>query len=294
MMEMEWTLLERKLGLKTRLELISKSLQLRYFINLPCLQVPGLSLSFFQSSSYNFPSYTTLCYDILPIDPSSSVDARSFTFSTIVYVARDSYVQMTFLPRVGNLVAGLGNTLNLMSHNCYMSIIDKNKMKSTHVTSIYFIKFPALHKSHQLVKIKPSQRNTLSKNRSNSSEIKLNIHDGTTIMTTFMTPPNLSSRLHLPDPNSHLIDTNNLNDPMTPIEIEEGDYLFIPDGNPTKNKFQIYTMYKRVDKKVRPVPAQFPEDCQIQRRIPEDPLLTLIPLNLNPPDFKPTKKITED
>ena len=33
---------------------------------------------------------------------------------------------------------------------------------------------------------------------------------------------------------------------------------------------QVYTAYKRVDQKVKPVPAVFPEDARVIRRFPED------------------------
>ena len=54
-----------------------------------------------------------------------------------------------------------------------------------------------------------------------------------------------------------------------------------------------FTAYKRVDKKVKPVPAKFPEECYVRRNIPEDPLLTLPSLTTNPPEFRPTQKMTE-
>ena len=297
MTEMEWTQLGKKLGLKTRPEQKGKSLQLRYFRNLglSCLQVSGFLFFFFQFSPHNAPSYTTLCYEIFPVKPFSSVDAWSFTIPTIVYVVRDSYVSLTSLSRVSNLVAGLGNTLNLISQNYHISLIDKSKLKNTCVTSNYFIKFPALHKNYQQIKIKPSQQNILLNNYSNLLEIKPKIHDISTIITTFMTSPHLTDRLHLsPFYNRILIDLGDLNDPMTPSEIEEGDHLLIPNKNPAKNKFQVYTMYKRVDKKIRPVSTNFPEGCHIRRSIPEDPLITLTPLPFNPPEFEPTKKITLD
>jgi len=74
MTEMEWTQLGKKLGLKTRPEQKGKSLQLRYFRNLGlfCLQVSGFLFFFFQFSPHNAPSYTTLCYEIFPVKPSSS------------------------------------------------------------------------------------------------------------------------------------------------------------------------------------------------------------------------------
>jgi len=50
--------------------------------------------------------------------------------------------------------------------------------------------------------------------------------------------------------------------------------------------------YKPVDRKVRPVPATFPEDARVDRHFPEDPLLTLPPLATHPPDFQPTTTLT--
>jgi len=297
MTEMEWTQLGKKLGLKIRPELQGKSLQLRCFRNLglSCLQASEFLFFSFQFSPHNALSYTTLCYEILSVKPSSSVDAWSFTIPTIVYVVHDSYVSLTLLSRVSNLVAGLGNTLNLMSQNYHISLIDKSKLKNTCVTSNYFIKFPALHKNYQRIKIKPGQQNILLNNYSNLLEIKPKIHDTSMIITTFMTSPHLTDRLHLSHFYNHiLIDLSDLNDPMTPSEIEEGDHLLIPNKNPAKNKFQVYTMYKRVDKKIRPVSTNFPEGCHIRRSIPEDPLTTLTPLPFNPPEFEPTKKITLD
>lgn len=50
--------------------------------------------------------------------------------------------------------------------------------------------------------------------------------------------------------------------------------------------------YKRVDKKVKPVPGIFPEDARVIRKFPEDPLKTLPPLPTNPPEFVPGERLT--
>ena len=50
---------------------------------------------------------------------------------------------------------------------------------------------------------------------------------------------------------------------------------------------EVFTAYKRVDRKVKPVPAVFPEDAKVTRRIPQDPLESLEPLPMRPPVFKP-------
>ena len=52
--------------------------------------------------------------------------------------------------------------------------------------------------------------------------------------------------------------------------------------------------YKKVTKKVHPVPTTLPEDfCNI-RRIPEDPLLSLPPLPTHPPNFVPGQRLTQE
>ena len=57
---------------------------------------------------------------------------------------------------------------------------------------------------------------------------------------------------------------------------------------------QVHTAYKRVDRKVKPVPGVFPEDPRVIRQIPEDPLKTLPPLPKNPPAFKKTGRLTKE
>ncbi|EIN03353.1 hypothetical protein PUNSTDRAFT_33399, partial [Punctularia strigosozonata HHB-11173 SS5] len=52
--------------------------------------------------------------------------------------------------------------------------------------------------------------------------------------------------------------------------------------------------YKRVDRKVKPVPGIYPEDAKVIRQFPQDPLLNLVKLPTHPPDFTPTTRITEE
>jgi hypothetical protein len=52
--------------------------------------------------------------------------------------------------------------------------------------------------------------------------------------------------------------------------------------------------YKKVANKVQPVAATLPEDFRNIRRIPEDPLLTLPPLPMHPPNFTPGKHLTQE
>ena len=55
-----------------------------------------------------------------------------------------------------------------------------------------------------------------------------------------------------------------------------------------------FTMYKTVDKKVKPVPGTVPDDIRVRRTIPRDPMLTLPPLPVYPPQFQPTKRLTAE
>ena len=55
----------------------------------------------------------------------------------------------------------------------------------------------------------------------------------------------------------------------------------------------VFAAYKRVDKKVKPVPASLPEECYVRRCIPENPILTLPTLPTHPPEFQPTMKISQ-
>jgi len=78
--------------------------------------------------------------------------------------------------------------------------------------------------------------------------------------------------------------------------LEEDDYyILFPTNNEQSNTFQ-YTFgtYKQVDKKIHPVSTLFPTDCHVCCEIPQDPLLTLLPLPYNPLPFTPTKQITEE
>ena len=57
---------------------------------------------------------------------------------------------------------------------------------------------------------------------------------------------------------------------------------------------EVHTAYKRVDRKVKPVPGIFPEDARVIRQIPEDPLLSLAELPRNPPEFQENGRLTKD
>src|SRR6266567_2077213 len=107
----------------------------------------------------------------------------------------------------------------------------------------------------------------------------------------------LPKRLDHDHPNSepeitkiHFTDTD------TPYEPETDDeYIIYPTYNLNNDApYMVFTAYKRVDKKIHPVSMQLPPDCEVIRRIPEDPLLTLPQLVMHPPEFVPTTKITQE
>ena len=52
--------------------------------------------------------------------------------------------------------------------------------------------------------------------------------------------------------------------------------------------------YKKVENRVRPVPAVMPEDVKVQRTFPEDPLKNLPSLPIRAPEFVPTPKVTRE
>ncbi len=55
-----------------------------------------------------------------------------------------------------------------------------------------------------------------------------------------------------------------------------------------------FTMYKHVDQKIKPISTTFPEEARVRRTIPREPLLSLVPLPIRPPDFIPTARLTEE
>jgi hypothetical protein len=57
---------------------------------------------------------------------------------------------------------------------------------------------------------------------------------------------------------------------------------------------QIFTAYKTVDRRVRPVSGTFPQEALVRRTFPHDPLEGMPILSCNPPEFTPTKKITAE
>lgn len=78
------------------------------------------------------------------------------------------------------------------------------------------------------------------------------------------------------------------------IDLENDIILGSADWSDETSPVQVFTMYKPVAKKVKPVPGVYPEESKVRRTIPEDPLLTLPTLNKQPADFRPSKRISHD
>lgn len=74
--------------------------------------------------------------------------------------------------------------------------------------------------------------------------------------------------------------------------LEEGDQVFIWDESMMENQEMKVFVYKPVHKRVKPVPATFPQDATVTRQFPEDPLLSLPELSRTPPEFIPTERLT--
>jgi hypothetical protein len=78
------------------------------------------------------------------------------------------------------------------------------------------------------------------------------------------------------------------------IDLSDGEVLLVKIGEsaPQGEKFAVLTAYKPVHKKIRTIPALYPEDARTIRQRPEDPLQTLPELPRHSPVFEPTAKFT--
>ncbi|KAJ7060176.1 hypothetical protein C8F01DRAFT_1254308 [Mycena amicta] len=77
---------------------------------------------------------------------------------------------------------------------------------------------------------------------------------------------------------------------------DDDEYVIYPVEmeNTHGRSVQAFTMYKRVDKKIRPVSTTFSPEYEVKRQIPEDPALTQPELSRDPPEFIPTERITKE
>ena len=75
-----------------------------------------------------------------------------------------------------------------------------------------------------------------------------------------------------------------------------GDYDSTSDpgsSEESSENIRVYK-YKKVENKVRPVPAVMPEDVKVTRSFPEDPLKNLSTLPTHPPEFVPSNRLTQE
>jgi hypothetical protein len=80
-------------------------------------------------------------------------------------------------------------------------------------------------------------------------------------------------------------------------DLEVGDDVILLSGSATDLEIgiaQAFTAYKKVDRKVKPVPGTFPQEALVRRSFPHDPLEGLPMLSKNPPEFIPTQHITAE
>lgn len=94
-------------------------------------------------------------------------------------------------------------------------------------------------------------------------------------------------------PSVHLVESlpfESDNHPLSCIfsQLEDDDEIVL------EMSADINTAYKRVDRKVKPVPGVFPEESRVHRRFPDDPLNSLPPLTPNPPPFSSNGRLTKE
>ncbi|KAF9455966.1 hypothetical protein BDZ94DRAFT_1241880 [Collybia nuda] len=80
----------------------------------------------------------------------------------------------------------------------------------------------------------------------------------------------------------------------------ENDILIFPTESTSTSlpvsdpELKVFTAYKRVAHKVHPVSGTFPEEARVRRTFPYNPLDSLQKLSPNPPEFVPTKWLTQE
>jgi hypothetical protein len=89
-----------------------------------------------------------------------------------------------------------------------------------------------------------------------------------------------SSHLPLPLPSPSLLTQVIVQQPLSPL----------PSADPAT----LTLKYKHINKKVQPIPATLPEEYCTIRRIPEDPLLSLLLLPTHLPKFTPGECLTQE
>lgn len=87
-------------------------------------------------------------------------------------------------------------------------------------------------------------------------------------------------------------------DPLEPLyasldDLENGDIL-LPMTCDEHGHAEVLTAYKKVGQKVKPLAQAYPEYARTRRTFPEDPLKSLPPLPIHPPEFYPTDKLDRE
>lgn len=77
-------------------------------------------------------------------------------------------------------------------------------------------------------------------------------------------------------------------------QVQEEEEFLVQMTGVEGGGLHVLGMYKKAEKRIKPVPAVYPEDARTHRRIPVDPLLDLPPLPVHPPVFTPTEKTTQE
>ena len=261
-MEMGWSQLRKKIELELRSGLSTgKSIQPRFETALTL--APQLESVSHSSTSFSFSNTNSNSPNFYASIPFEYCKIAAWTPPLMLaYGSQNFLVELASLPCLSNMIVESGKMPDLISHTNRPSFTTRsNNMKSS-MTSSYLIKFPALTKNYQQINKRSRQPNTLITDHAILPEIKTKNHEKLTTITTITTPLHSHIQPCLPDPYEH-IEIDIMESP-TPATIEDDDHVFIFEGDPVKKSFQVYTMYKRVDKKIRPVSTNFPEDCHVR------------------------------
>lgn len=111
----------------------------------------------------------------------------------------------------------------------------------------------------------------------------------------FISTPDEDSDHRVVLDNSAFWVTSEMDDELQDLADDE-DIVFCLEGGEIVSaaKPKSLTMYKRVDRKIKPVPAVFPEAARVQRRFPENPLDSLSELPVHPPKFEENGRLTKE
>jgi len=122
-----------------------------------------------------------------------------------------------------------------------------------------------------------------------SGEVEVSVHDPTNIVHRVYVParPRIRHTMAV-----KMLSVINLASP--PLRPEQVITLHKFPSPPPADPTVLILKYKRVDKKVRPIPTTLPKEYRSVHHIPEDPLLSLPPLPTHPPDFTPSECLSQE